>query len=135
MAIVPSLHHDGNCLRPAKAFQQHEIVIEVTGQYVAHRSLPECQYALNVQFGSPPSASLTLVLDRHILHLIHVTESEQPDVKNLIYLTPEWVFSTSANPVLRLRAPSDLQPFSSELALVFKVAGKADKKAGPCCFD
>ena len=68
-------------------------------------------------------------------YLIHVTESEQPDVKNLIYLTPEWVFSTSANPVLRLRAPSDLQPFSSELALVFKVAGKADKKAGPCCFD
>ena len=120
MAIVPSLHHDGNCLRPAKAFQQHEIVIEVTGQYVAHRSLPEC-----LQFGSPPSTSLTLVLDRH---LIHVTESEQPDVKNLIYLTPEWVFSTSANPVLRLRAPSDLQPFSSELALVFKVAGKAEKK-------
>jgi len=97
--------------------------MEITGPFTTHRSLPSCQSGLNVQFGSPISTSLSLVTDHHACAYLHVC-AEQSDCDELNWLTPDWCFSTSSNPVLKLRASKNLEPFGGELALVFNFLGK-----------
>lgn len=127
--LQPSVVTDTDqwALVPTHHVKQGDIVLSITGVWVnatmkKGTPFPEGS-GIFVQFERSGQVNLSVCLGlKHgrdlCLHLHTPKNKEELGNKQVLWLRPEWVFSTASNPCMLLRAETDMAPFSGELAVL-----------------